>query len=1140
MGIYSNANSFSVKDVLIDHDIKGKMIALVSESFSKTFSTVTSYLKERIYSVASRINSGFVSSDGYSLENINEYTETEKSKFDFIRKEIGGAIESGYFKIETSLPLVSTGDNTENTIVSDRKIVVEKEFVSIPVTREIVSSLGFYNREEVDEAILKMSLAHKNELLSLINNLSTVSDYRYSGNTQAIALTNKIDNLSNVTISNAIMSGVSGLTDADIPDGITALNYFPLSGGNLTGKLGIGTTSPYAPLSVVGEAVASFYTSTGKSTSTFASGIELTDGCFSINGICVAGGSVSDGTFSTTSADNWFASADRFSTTSTNFAVNTFVSSSTTIPKTYTANTFTGINNFNGKTNLTNASSTLFSVTGSAWLGTLTGPIQAINGLVSATNTLSVSYGGTGISTLPTYGQVLLGNSSGGYTLTATSSLGITAVGDGTFSTTSADYWLTLNQGDAFSTTSAQYFLSTATGITRTLATASSTSNVSLQTTETLIQSVIFTPASLSNSIVINMDLLLQANTNQARTGTIYLRRGSCTTGTLIGFPMQYNSPGNNIGITLSQGFTLVDKPNTISSVTYSVCGTASLNNSISAVDRTLLLTEINGAVVGADLAEIYPTNDPTLKSGEIVSIDKESIYSGVKRSSGSYDKDAIGIITTKPGYILGDDTSVSDISIATVALAGRVPLLVNNENGPIRIGDMLTSSSEAGVAMRATKAGQVIAQALSGYGGDNSGIVIAFIKMEDFGGADIEDIIPGLSVDGNSINSINSESTLKTSKEILSWLKNTSESNTSNIESEIFTDRISAGLEIISPRVVASGLILNSISAVDKEIIFNDDIMFFGRPYFNSDTGGFAIIKTGARKVNVEFEREFVNNPVVNASITTDDSFDSASVESLFSGNIKYAITNLTSKGFTLTINKTSDSDIHFSWMALAIKNAKTFSSKTEDFVAPLVSSQTANLSSSEINDENKIPPVITLNGNNPARLSVGSVYSDMGAIVTDNKDENLGYSVSTWKDGGLLYEGNAVVDTSTEGLFEIHYRAKDSDGNEAVEVIRQVIVGEEDIIINEKEIGAEDATLEEPLVLESVDVPDVIENENIDTPELISADMSNEEDIVTEEDISNNSQGDSVNGGTNEAEEDALNTQLEDKIEYEFQDII
>ena len=63
-------------------------------------------------------------------------------------------------------------------------------------------------------------------------------------------------------------------------------------------------------------------------------------------------------------------------------------------------------------------------------------------GAVSATSTFSlvnnvfgilgIGFGGTGTSTAPSYGQLLVGNASGGYTLTSTSSLGI-AGGGGTW-----------------------------------------------------------------------------------------------------------------------------------------------------------------------------------------------------------------------------------------------------------------------------------------------------------------------------------------------------------------------------------------------------------------------------------------------------------------------------------------------------------------------------------------------------------------------------------------------------------------------------------------------------------------------------------------------------------------------------------
>lgn len=70
------------------------------------------------------------------------------------------------------------------------------------------------------------------------------------------------------------------------------------------------------------------------------------------------------------------------------------------------------------------ASSTAQTVSGSLYLGSLNGPLQANAGLVSATTSVGVRYGGTGLSSTPSFGQMLVGNGSG-YTLTATSSLGI-------------------------------------------------------------------------------------------------------------------------------------------------------------------------------------------------------------------------------------------------------------------------------------------------------------------------------------------------------------------------------------------------------------------------------------------------------------------------------------------------------------------------------------------------------------------------------------------------------------------------------------------------------------------------------------------------------------------------------------------
>ena len=69
-------------------------------------------------------------------------------------------------------------------------------------------------------------------------------------------------------------------------------------------------------------------------------------------------------------------------------------------------------------------------------LGNLNGILKAVAGVITnalvnlasdVTGILGIVNGGTGTSTAPTYGQILVGNGSGGYTLAATSSLGVAA-----------------------------------------------------------------------------------------------------------------------------------------------------------------------------------------------------------------------------------------------------------------------------------------------------------------------------------------------------------------------------------------------------------------------------------------------------------------------------------------------------------------------------------------------------------------------------------------------------------------------------------------------------------------------------------------------------------------------------------------
>ena len=72
----------------------------------------------------------------------------------------------------------------------------------------------------------------------------------------------------------------------------------------------------------------------------------------------------------------------------------------------------------------------------------------------------------------------------------------------------------------------------------------------------------------------------------------------------------------------------------------------------------------------------------------------------------------------------------------------------------------------------------------------------------------------------------------------------------------------------------------------------------------------------------------------------------------------------------------------------------------------------------------------LITLNGNNPASITVGSTYGDLGASVTDDVSQNLGIYAAV--DGGATTTPEQIiVDTSATGSHAILYSATDQAGN-------------------------------------------------------------------------------------------------------------
>jgi hypothetical protein len=98
-----------------------------------------------------------------------------------------------------------------------------------------------------------------------------------------------------------------------------------------------------------------------------------------------------------------------------------------------------------------------------------------------------------------------------------------------------------------------------------------------------------------------------------------------------------------------------------------------------------------------------------------------------VMKTNIPYNNQILGIVSTSPAAVYGDEIFAPSENPRPIALVGRVPVKVSNENGEVQAGDYLTSSTTPGKAMKATRPGMVIGQALSSSLG--SGNVVVFVN---------------------------------------------------------------------------------------------------------------------------------------------------------------------------------------------------------------------------------------------------------------------------------------------------------------------------------------------------------------------------------------------------------------------------
>ncbi|MFN8443576.1 MAG: hypothetical protein U0175_22550 [Caldilineaceae bacterium] len=138
------------------------------------------------------------------------------------------------------------------------------------------------------------------------------------------------------------------------------------------------------------------------------------------------------------------------------------------------------------------------------------------------------------------------------------------------------------------------------------------------------------------------------------------------------------------------------------------------------------------------DVAETFASEQRTEPGDLVVFVPSERTITSVRRSAKPYEKMIVGVVSSNPGlvfdegktFLAGDNSTLITDKKTVVAMVGRVPTKFSLENGPINIGDPLTSSSKPGVAMKATKAGQIIGYAMQSSKDAKDGKLLVWLQL--------------------------------------------------------------------------------------------------------------------------------------------------------------------------------------------------------------------------------------------------------------------------------------------------------------------------------------------------------------------------------------------------------------------------
>lgn len=376
----------------------------------------------------------------------------------------------------------------------------------------------------------------------------------------------------------------------------------------------------------------------------------------------------------------------------------------------------------------------------------------------------------------------------------------------------------------------------------------------------------------------------------------------------------------------------------------------------------------------GADLAEFFGSdgnltpgdvviNHPTREAEEIIVDGKPTSKAFVSLSNTPYSNLLLGVVSTNPfRNILSDEVFSDAEHPVPIALAGRVPVKVSTENGPIQPGDFLTSSSVPGVAMRAIEPGFVVGKALQSYAGDSIGIITVLVNNTWFDPDTLYSEIAGLSVedDQDSVDTKIDQAITGLRAEMLNQIASltqapspeptlslpdplTLDSGLSEIQNlTVQTSFFSSGLTSLGPTTIAGDLLIDAnlslnqsgISSIAGPLALNPDNLngldFLSGKFTidtrgnttiagdvrSAGTGSFEQIKIGTGSQGSGLIAAFTNSVEVDTPQVSTGSKIFLSPTTLT--NKQLTVTHKEAGQFTVEIKTPESFDISFDWLII------------------------------------------------------------------------------------------------------------------------------------------------------------------------------------------------------------------------------